>query len=72
MPEYIIMLTWDDEASVWIAESKDIPGLILEDNSFDTLVEKVKIAVPDLLEYDDKKLTQTKLHFRAERLAIVA
>jgi hypothetical protein len=72
MPEYVIMLTWDDEASVWIAESKDIPGLILEDNSFDILIDRVKIAVPDLIEQGDKKNTQTKLHFRAERLAVVA
>ncbi len=33
--EYIITFTWDDEASVWIATSKDIPGPILESGSFD-------------------------------------
>jgi len=69
VPEYSIILTWDDEASVWIAESKDIPGLILEDGSFDTLVERVKIAVPDLLE--DNMHSQAKLNFKAERLAVV-
>ena len=61
MPEYTIMLTWDEEASVWIAESNDIPGLILEDNSFDTLVERVKIAVPDILEQDGTIHSQAKL-----------
>ena len=66
------MLTWDDEASVWIAESDDIPGLILEDDSFDNLVERVKIAVPDLLETEKAIHSQTKLHFKAERLAVVA
>jgi predicted RNase H-like HicB family nuclease len=48
MIEYKITLTWDDEASVWIAESDDIPGLILESESFDNLIERVKLAVPDL------------------------
>jgi predicted RNase H-like HicB family nuclease len=48
--EYTIILFWDDEASVWIAESQDFPGLILESASFDTLVERVKKAVPELLE----------------------
>ena len=72
MPEYTIILTWDDEASVWIAESNDIPGLILEDESFDTLVERVRIAVPDLLEQEKNDNSQIKLHFKAERLAIVA
>ena len=58
MLEYVITLTWDDESSVWIAESDDIPGLILEDNSFDTLVKRVKIAVPDLLELDENNHSQ--------------
>ena len=72
MNEYNIILTWDDEASVWIAESDDIPGLILESASFDNLIEKVKNAIPDLLEQDGTVLSQAKLHFKAERLAIVA
>jgi len=72
MNEYDIVLTWDDEASVWIAESDDIPGLILESASFDNLIEKVKNAIPDLLEQDGIVHSQAKLHFKAERLAIVA
>ena len=72
MNEYTILLTWDDEASVWIAESDDIPGLILESNSFDMLIDRVKTAIPDLLEIEGKEHSQTTLHFKAERLAIVA
>jgi predicted RNase H-like HicB family nuclease len=72
MIEYSITLTWDDEASVWIAESDDIPGLILESESFDELIVRVKIAVPDLLELEGKEHPQTRLHFKAERLAVVA
>ncbi|MDR0464705.1 MAG: DUF1902 domain-containing protein [Treponema sp.] len=72
MNEYDIMMTWDDEASVWIAESNDIPGLILESSSFDNLIERVKSAIPSLLEQDGKTFPQAKLHFKADRLAIVA
>ena len=72
MTEYDVDLTWDDEASVWIAESQDIPGLILESGSFDALVERVKMAIPDLLELDKKEHPQVQLHFKAERLAVVA
>jgi len=68
--EYTIAFSWDDEASVWVAECPDIPGLILESGSFDALVERVKIAVPDLLELD--RTEQVKLRFKAERLAVVA
>ena len=70
--EYTITFSWDDEASVWIAECHELPGLILESGSFDALVERVKIAVPDLLELDRAEGTQVKLHFKAERLAVVA
>jgi len=72
MEEYIITLFWDEEASVWIAESQDIPGLILESSSFDELVEKVKLAVPELLDIDKPNNSRIKLHFKAERLAVVA
>ena len=70
--EYTITFSWDDEASVWIAESQDIPGLILESGSFDALVERVKIAVPDLLELNRADNEQVKLHLKAERLSVVA
>ena len=45
-----VHFTWDSEASVWIAESKDIPGLVLEDGSLDVLMERVRYAAPELLE----------------------
>ena len=72
MNEYVITLHWDDEVSVWIAESEDIPGLILESSSFDELVNRVKIAVPELLEICGMNHTQLKLRFKAEQLAVVA
>jgi len=72
MLEYTVVFFWDDEASVWIAESEDLPGLILESESFDALVEKVKKAVPELLELSGSNSHQIKLHFKAERLAVVA
>ena len=28
--EYKVNVTWDNEAGVWIAQSDDIPGLVLE------------------------------------------
>jgi len=72
MIEVAITLFWDEEASVWIAESQDLPGLILESGSFDALVERVKTAIPDLLELDKVERPQVKIHFKAERLAVVA
>jgi hypothetical protein len=49
MVEYTVTLGWDSEAQVWIAESDDITGLILESGSVDALIERLKSAVPELL-----------------------
>ena len=53
--EYVVRFSWDEEAQVWIATSDDIPGLVLESGSFDALAERVRFAVPELLELN--KLT---------------
>ena len=66
--ECTVSLKWDNEAYVWLASSDDIPGLALESGSLDALMERVKFAIPDLLEL---KNTELKINFRAERLAEV-
>lgn len=45
-----IFFHYDEETSVWIAESDDVPGLALESGSLNALIERVKMAVPELLE----------------------
>ena len=47
--EYQIDFLWDDEASVWVATSNDVHGLVMESDSFDTLTKRVKDAIPELL-----------------------
>ena len=44
--EYKVNLLWDDEACVWVANSEDVTGLVLESKSVDALIEKVRYAVP--------------------------
>jgi hypothetical protein len=46
---YNISFFWDNEAEVWIASSEDVYGLILEDESLDNLMQRVFVAIPDLL-----------------------
>ncbi len=66
--EYIVNLVWDDEAAVWVASSKDIPGLVLESGSLDALMERVRFAIPELLSLNgvagNKKLS---VCYRSER-----
>ncbi len=67
MDAYNILMTWDKEAAVWVATSKDIPGLVLESGSFDALVERVKYAVPELMELNHRKASYYNLNFTSER-----
>ena len=64
--EYKVNMMWDDEASVWIATSADIPGLVLESGSIDALIERVKVAIPELLELN-QTYKEMPIHFMAER-----
>ena len=67
MTEYAIKLDWDSEANVWIATSDDVPGLVLESGSLDALIERVKYAVPELLELNGKRRGEVPLYFKSER-----
>ena len=48
--EYIVKCIWDDNVNVWIATSDNIPGLVIESDSFDSLIEQVAIAARELIE----------------------
>lgn len=69
--EYVVKLIWDPEASVWVATSDDIPGLVLEGGSFDALLERVRFAAPELLELNGARCPAS-LNFQAERLERIA
>jgi predicted RNase H-like HicB family nuclease len=49
MPPYHVTAEWDAEGRVWIASSEEVPGLATGADTFQTLVEKLKVAVPELL-----------------------
>ena len=41
---------WDAEARVWLATSRDVPGLVVEARTWAAMVEEVRLVLPDLLE----------------------
>ena len=51
---YQIDVNWDEEAGVWCAVCDEIP-VALESNSFDALIERVKIAAYEILELNGKE-----------------
>ena len=64
---YKIDIIWDDEAAVWIATSKDVQGLILESGSLDVLLERVRYAVPELIELNGEKKQAYLLTYNMQR-----
>ncbi len=60
---------WDDEASVWVAESDDVPGLITEAETLEELSTKLEILIPELLELNLGEIPRGELpiHLKAER-----
>ena len=52
MSAYTIQLSWDDEAEVWLAINEEIP-LALESDSLDKLIERVKLAAPEIIEMNN-------------------
>ena len=69
--EYTITITFDEEADVWYALNDDIP-IALESDSLDVLIERVKFAVPELLELNGKNHKNTIIHFTMERETVLA
>lgn len=65
--EYAIDTVRDDEAAVWIASSEDIPGLVLESGSLDALLERVRIAIPELPALNGSENESFPFVFRSER-----
>jgi predicted RNase H-like HicB family nuclease len=47
---------WDAEASVWVTESADVPGLITEAATLEALSTKLETMIPELLEANGSSL----------------
>lgn len=69
-----IRTEWDEDAAVWIATIRDVPGLCCEAETFEELLDVVVDLVPDLL-VENRVLTgaeaaEVPLTVTAERRAI--
>lgn len=47
---YHVQAEWDPEASVWVATSDDVRGLVTEAETIEGLTDKLRTMIPDLLE----------------------
>ena len=63
---------WDEKAEVWVAESEDVPGLITEATTMESLISKLKVLIPELLEangviFEINGTEQIPFHLLSER-----
>ena len=65
-----ITLVWDSEANVWFTRTQDIPGLCLENESFDDLIEDVRAAAPEMLVLNCNYEGPVHLIFEAVRIEV--
>jgi hypothetical protein len=57
---------WEADAQVWLATSADLPGLVVEADSWPAMIEEVRLALPDLLELSGESSDKLELVFKAE------
>jgi len=62
----IIKACWDSEASVWIATSDDVHGLVVEADTWPAMIREVRLILPDLLELLGYTAEPLSLTFIAE------
>jgi Domain of unknown function (DUF1902) len=63
---------WDADASVWIATSNDVAGLVVEAETWPAMIEEVRLVLPDLIELSGERSDNLSLTFRAEEHLEVA
>lgn len=45
----LVKAIWDPDASVWVATSEDVPGLVTEAATVEALALKLRVMIPELL-----------------------
>jgi hypothetical protein len=51
---------WDGDAHVWMATRTDVPGLVVEADTWSAMVEEVKLVLPELLELSGNPVTTSR------------
>ena len=69
--EYTVIIAFDDEAQKWYAQNDDIP-IVLENDSLDILINRVRLAVPEMLELNNLPHKEVKLTFKIELQTVMA
>ncbi|HKS64756.1 MAG TPA: DUF1902 domain-containing protein [Xanthobacteraceae bacterium] len=61
-----IRAQWDTEAGVWLATSEDVPGLVVEADTWPAMINEVQLVLPELLDVSGQSAEKLSLTFKAE------
>jgi Domain of unknown function (DUF1902) len=64
--EITINARWDAEAAVWLATSEDVHGLVAEAENWPSMIEEVRLILPELLALEGQESDKISLTFKAE------
>ncbi|MDR2166475.1 MAG: DUF1902 domain-containing protein [Clostridiales bacterium] len=64
-----IKMIWED--GIWHTEAEEGVGLVLESGSFDALVERVRMALPEMLELNFGYSGPVQIVFETERIDVL-
>ena len=67
----LVKIIWDSESCKWYTDTDDMLCLNLESDSFDTLLERVKMAAPEMLELNCGYAGPVQITFEAFRIDIL-
>jgi hypothetical protein len=70
----VVRAIWDTDALVWVAASEDVPGLVVEADTFEALRGTVPVRVGELIELNgtSSTLPDIPVHILAEHTSRVA
>jgi len=60
-----IQALWDNEAHVWLSTSEDVPGLVVEADTWPAMINEGQLVLLELLELSGEGGHQPSLTFRA-------
>jgi predicted RNase H-like HicB family nuclease len=62
----VVNAIWDADNKVWVAESRDVPGLVAGADTLEELIEKLKVAIPEMLAENGIPFDCERLPFKIE------
>ena len=67
-----VKMIWSIESRCWYTETDNELGITLSSNSFDALIERVRMAAPEMLELNMGYTGPIYLEFETERMDMVS